>query len=253
MFCQQCGKEVVEGHKFCGSCGEAVLMTEEVEQAVPEVGQSDVVQSVQDVSEEVQPIEENQQVYIEPGFSKLGNDPALDSHRKGNAKRRLIAGGIIGLIILIAIVGMWYSEEGRVTFEAIKIGSMFGIIPVIIALLASLKALTDKTYTGTVKKVKSKKNKESRPDMEDDRHARTFYTYKVIVNKDGFGKKKVDFGSMSPGGYYQIGDKVKHHKNFNYLEKFDKSNDQHIACIDCFTMNDKKETHCERCGLLLMK
>lgn len=166
MFCQQCGKEVVEGHKFCGSCGEAVLMTEEVEQAVPEVGQSDVVQSVQDVSEEVQPIEENQQVYIEPGFSKLGNDPALDSHRKGNAKkRRLIAGGIIGLIILIAIVGMWYSEEGRVTFEAIKIGSMFGIIPVIIALLASLKALTDKTYTGTVKKKLSQRKKTKSPDQ----------------------------------------------------------------------------------------
>lgn len=238
MFCTQCGEKLVEGAKFCGKCGAAQKQHINTEEAVIRMDISEV--------KEKQPL-------ITLGFSERISDPSINAYRQNQYKRRLIAGGIIGVLCLIGIVAMWYGEESKVTFEAIRVGLMVGAVPFALSVLSVIPLLMDKTYVGTIKKFKSKKHTHSRSDIDEDRHARTSYTYIMVVDKEGFGNKTLSFSTPKVKEYYEVGEKIKHHKGFLYPEKYDKNSKDKLLCINCFTMNDKEMDTCEQCGMLLMK
>ena len=53
--------------------------------------------------------------------------------------------------------------------------------------------------------------------------------------------------------YYQIGDRVRHHKGLNSFEKYDKSQDTIVFCSACASLNEIQAERCFRCGCPLLK
>lgn len=258
MFCHQCGKENPDTSNFCKACGQnlrapAASEVTDREQAVVRQEPAVVTQEPAQEAQPTQSVESKPAaVYIEPGFSDNENDESIFEVRGQKTKNKLRAGLFIGALFFAGILAIWVSQEGF-TLDAFKIALIFGAIPVVISLPFAAKDLMDKTWEGTVRKVKSKKHTHSRPDIDEDRHAKVSYSYIVKIKLDGFGSKKLEYSHNEVSSYYRPGDRVKKHKGFEYLEKYDKNQDEYIRCIDCFNVNNKKRSHCKDCGLILMK
>jgi len=84
--------------------------------------------------------------------------------------------------------------------------------------------------------------------------ARTYTEYVLQVQKD-FGGVKTHRWRNNAGvfAYYNVGDRVRHHKGFAFYEKLDKSRDDKILCIACLTFADARADTCPRCKCPLLK
>lgn len=79
-------------------------------------------------------------------------------------------------------------------------------------------------------------------------------TEKVIQIKKEDGKKKYIRNSGDYWDYAQPGDEVLIHPNYVYrIELKDKSKYEKLFCSSCGMGNDPAETHCQKCGCLLLK
>lgn len=223
-FCQNCGAQITEGAAFCGGCG--------AQTAAPQA------QAQQDMSGLV-------------GFSPKINDPAFASHRRKSAMVSFIFAGIVTVIALIAIP-IYGSNTGKYPwpnslYAALGLSGMFWAI----ALVIEGKKSLDKTWDGVVES-KNTRVVRNETASSNSRYKTYERVYDVKVRKDSGGSKSHRWSSVLYN-YYNVGDRVRHHKGFLHYEKYDKSKDSLILCAACTTFNDINLDKCKQCKCPLLK
>jgi len=162
---------------------------------------------------------------------------------------------IFALIIAVAaVVGFYIAGETGSDMgnpEALYIGLSVGSMFLLIALFQIVGRKKSTTWDGTVveKKVVIKSRRSKDDDFLKDYTVFTIY----IRNEAGKNYSISAEDDDTQYNYYQIGDKVRHHKGLNSYEKYDKSKDSIIFCNACASLNDIKDDFCFRCKCPLLK
>lgn len=185
------------------------------------------------------------------GFSPKIHDRAFLQYQKASNKWALTFAVVLALV---AIVGFpIYGEKSgelkmpQSLYYGLAIGGMF----IAIALIQIFRKGRDTTWDGVIvgKQVFERTTHDKDTDVDT---TYTVYEYKV---KRGNGKvykhQHKDHDTMF--NYFDIGDRVRHHKGFDVYEKYDKSKDTIIFCIACGTVNDISDDVCVRCNCPLLK
>lgn len=228
MFCSNCGAEMPENTKFCTGCGASLPLRENV----PEI-----------------PLANSNLV----GFSDRINDPAFASYIKQGTAWIFIFTSIISVI---AIVGFYIYGETSVEMDnpqALFIGLGIAGMFLTIAIISNISRLAGKTYDMVV--IDKKIEKKTRRQKSGEDYYTERYTEYTVIYKTDKGKiisKSVD-DDDTVYNYFKIGDRVRHHKGLNTLEKYDKTGDEIIFCNACSTMNDIDDDKCCRCSCPLLK
>lgn len=183
------------------------------------------------------------------GFSERINDPSFERYRRESKNWSYIFSFILATIA-IASFPIYGRTSGELEwpyslYYGMGIGGMF----IVIAFLQSFRRNHDSTWDGVVIDKKEGRKR----DAGDDDH-RTYMEYVLVVRRDN-GRKYKHKWRNQPGlyNYYNIGDKVRHHKGFMYYEKYDKSVDSQIVCAACMAFCDISQDYCDRCGRPLLK
>ncbi|MDP3487003.1 MAG: hypothetical protein Q8S19_03605 [Bacillota bacterium] len=185
------------------------------------------------------------------GFSPKISDPAFDKYRS-NSKRWsylfsfiLFAAAVIGFPIYGNISGEM--EMPYSLYYGLGIGGMF----LAIAFFQSLSRDRDTTWDGVVVDKRTFKRQHT------DKNSGTFTTvtvYEYKVKRDsGKTYRHRTNNNDTVYNYYDVGDKVRHHKGFLGYEKYDKSRDTFLFCTACATINDIANEACFRCKCPLLK
>lgn len=221
MLCTNCGNSLNEGETFCDKCATTL--------------------------NERQDAQQSEQVLI--GFSSKITDPSFNEYKKKSIKWAFLFSAILAVIALVGFP-IYGNKSGDIDwpnslFYGMGIGGMF----IAIALLQTIKRGLDKTWDGVVV------NKDCYTVKErDNGHTSRHTIYKLKVQKDSGGTKKHKWRDI-PGAYsyYNVGDKVRHHKGFSFYEKYDKSKDTKIMCAACLSFVDADKDTCPRCKCPLLK
>lgn len=236
MICSKCGAESDNSYKFCTNCGNPL---------------SQIVENHPESQTDKESKEGKQDLI---GFSNRINDPAFASYQRKGIAWIFIFSGILSIIVIVSffIYGetSYEMDNPQALYLGLGIAGMF----MTIAILATLSRLTTKQWDGVVidKKVekKTRRNKDSNGNYLLER-----YTKYTVVFKTDQGKiiEESQEDNKTIYNYFQIGDRVRHHKGLGTLEKYDKSKDTIIFCGACSTMNDINDDKCKRCSCPLLK
>jgi len=226
MRCSHCGADSSENIKFCTECGSAI---------------GDLVNNTADVQENL------------IGFSSRINDPAFARYIKNTKHWALMFAFILALIVVVSffIYGETSSEMDNP--EALFIGLGIGGMFIAIAMFQIAGINRSSTWDGVVidKKIEQKRRKRH---SDNDYYWEQYTLYTVCIRSDS---GKIHTSSADDDdtvfNYYQIGDRVRHHKGLNSYEKYDKSKDAIIFCNSCASLNDIREDTCFRCHCPLLK
>jgi hypothetical protein len=231
MHCTNCGILLPEAAFFCNNCGAASSIS-----AQAHATSSDETHSV------------GSQLV---GFSARINDPSFLKYSKSMSRWSFIS-----LLILAIALIIGFPIYGGITGEidppySLYYGIGLGAIFAAFALYQQIKIKLDTTWDGTIV------NKESSRKTSYNRNMKryTSYTEHVLLVKRTDGKVIRDVVAKSSAvyDYYNIGDRVRHHKGFYAYEKYDKSGDYNILCIACLTINEIKNDWCSNCKCALLK
>ncbi len=178
-------------------------------------------------------------------FSDKISDPAYSKYKRDSITWSFLFSSILAIIAIIAFP-IYGNHTGELDWpESLFYGMGIGGMFITIAALQTAKRKLDKTWDGVVVD-KQFHNKHSRNE---------YHTYYIIKIEKDSGKVKTlkwrDYTDIF--NYYDIGDRVRHHKGLFYFEKYDKSRDSEILCISCIYFNDIKEDFCVRCKCPLLK
>ena len=135
--------------------------------------------------------------------------------------------------------------------EALYIGLTIGSMFLLIDLFQIVSRSKSRTWDGTVvdKKIESKRRKSRDANQWID-----YSEYIVFIQEDNGKIHSISAeDDATKYNYYQIGNKVRHHKGLNTYEKQDKTGDTIIFCNACASLNDIREHHCFRCKCPLLK
>ena len=227
MYCTTCGNKFIDDPAFCNQCGAPTGKT----------SNQTIVQPRQSTS-----------VLI--GYSSKINDPTFNKYSKKSTTWSFLFAGILAVIAIIAFP-IYGNASGDIDwpvslFYGMGIGGMF----LLIALLQTLKKRLDKTWDGEV----IYKDAYRQKTRYRDGHVQYNNIYILKIKKDTGGTKKHKWRNIpGPYHYYNIGDKIRHHKGFYYYEKYDKSKDNQIMCAACLSFHDISENVCNRCKCPLLK
>jgi len=184
------------------------------------------------------------------GYSKKITDPAFCKYQNQSKSWSLIFSLILASFAAAGffIYGETSSEMNnpQALYVGLGIGSMF----VIIAVFQIISRKTSKDWDGSVidKKIEKKTRKNKLGEIED------FVLFTIIIRSyNGKIHEICDENDDTVYNYYKIGDKVRHHRGLNTLEKFDKSKDTIIFCNACASLNDIEDDYCHRCKCPLLK
>ncbi|MFO7887671.1 MAG: hypothetical protein R6U59_05070 [Eubacteriales bacterium] len=184
------------------------------------------------------------------GYSKKITDPAFKKYLNQSKSWSLIFSLILATFAAAGffIYGETSSEMNnpQALYVGLGIGSMF----VIIAVFQIISRKTSKDWDGSVidKKIEKKTRKNKLGERED------FVLFTIIIRSyNGKIHEICDENDDTVYNYYKIGDKVRHHRGLNTLEKFDKSKDTIIFCNACASLNDIEDDYCHRCKCPLLK
>lgn len=236
MFCTNCGNENAGNMKFCTTCGSPLTFSNDEQVSAPADGIADRGTKKDLV-----------------GYSERINDPAFAKFKRNTTLVTFIWGGGLALI---AIIGFFIYGERSYEMsnpEALYIGFKIGGMFLAIALIATLFRVFDKNYDAVVidKMIEDKKR---RVDRDDDYYIERYTLYTVVFKTDkGKEEKRSSENNALDYNYFNIGDKVRHHKGLNGWEKYDKSQDKVIPCIACGSYNEIEDETCYRCYCPLLK
>ncbi len=187
------------------------------------------------------------------GYSDRINDPAFAKYLRNVTSWSFIFAGILSVIVIVSFYIYGERSVEMDNPQALFIGMGIAGMFLSIALIATLFRVTDKTYDAVVidKKIEKKRKREK---DGDDYYIRKYTEYTVIfkTDKGKIIKQSVD-DDATKYNYFNIGDKVRHHKGLNGWEKFDKSQDSIIFCQACGTMHEITDDKCFRCNCPLLK
>ncbi|UWG95880.1 zinc ribbon domain-containing protein [Dehalobacter sp. DCM] len=232
MRCPKCGEEYDNNDRFCTACGSPIAAAGRAEE---KIGRQ----------------EPEGRGLI--GYSPLINDPAFARYMK-NTKIWSLA--FAAVLAVVAIGGFYIYGETSAEMdnpEALLIGLAIGGMFLLIAVFQTIGRARSTTWDGVVvdKKIEKKRRKRH---SGDDHYWQNYQLYTVSIKKDN---GKMHFLSTEDDdtvyNYYKVGDKVRHHKGLNSIEKYDKSGDTMIFCSACASLNDIKDDTCFRCSCPLLK
>jgi hypothetical protein len=185
------------------------------------------------------------------GYSPKIDDPAMAGYVKNSNRWS----AIFALIIAIAAVAGFYiagetgseMENPESLYIGLGIGSMF----LLIAIFQIAGRLNSKTWDGIIV---DKKAVKKRRRIKDDDSIKEYIEYTIFIrNNNGKTRTSSADDDDTLYNYYQIGDKVRHHKGLNSFEKYDKSKDSIIFCNACASLNHIDDDFCFRCKCPLLK
>jgi len=189
--------------------------------------------------------------YNRNGYSQKINDPAMAKYVK-NANSW---SAIFALILAVAAVSGFYiygeSSDEMENPESLYIGLTIGTMFLLIALFQIIGRNKSTTWDGTIvdKKIIQKRRH--------DKYQKRWVDYLEYIVSIKADSGKMHFTSADDDdtkyNYYQIGDRVRHHKGLNTYEKQNKSGDSIIFCNACASLNDINEEYCFRCNCPLLK
>lgn len=156
---------------------------------------------------------------------------------------RLIISAAVGAILAIYTI-----KQGESGMYAAVVGiSSFLITALIAGVLPLLAPGWDGVVTNKTVRYRVTQSKNSVPEYE-------------LVVKDPRGREhrdvfldEADDGSLNRVEYYDHGERVRRHRGYKYLEKFDKSGKNLYICINCGTLNYKTRNRCVKCSLPLLR
>lgn len=185
------------------------------------------------------------------GYSSKINDPAFDKYRSDSKRWSYLFSFIL---FIVAVIG--FPVYGNVSGEmempyslyyGLGIGGMF----LAIAFLQALSRDRDTTWDGVVVDKRIFKRRET--DRNNDTTTTvTVFEYKV-QRESGKTYTHRNNNNDTVYNYYNVGDRVRHHKGFGGYEKYDKSKDTFLFCTACATINEIKHDVCFRCKCPLLK
>ena len=188
---------------------------------------------------------------IPVGFSSRIDDPAFETFQAEASRWSMIFALIIAAI---ALVGMpiYGAASGDLhwptsLYYGLGIGGMF----VAIALVGNLKKTRDSTWDGTV--IDKSTRQITRYDSASESSVtKTIFQYKV-ERDDGkiFSHEQEDDATHFT--YFEIGDRVRHHRGFPHYEKYDKTSPGVLLCISCGSIKDRIDDECRVCRCPLLK
>lgn len=185
------------------------------------------------------------------GYSYRINDPAMSRYVHNSNNWSVI----FALVLAIAAVSGFYiygelSDEME-NPESIYIGLTIGSMFLLIAIFQIIGRNRSTTWDGTI--VDKKIIQKRRHDKYQKRWI-DYLEYEVSIKADN-GKMHYTRADDDDTkyNYYQIGDRVRHHKGLNTYEKQDKSGDSIIFCNACASLNDINDEYCFRCNCPLLK
>lgn len=184
------------------------------------------------------------------GFSPKITDPSFIIYQKKSEKWSLLFAFIVAAVALIG-APIYGSKTGKLSWpQSLYTGLALALMFIVIVLLQTMKRRFDKTWDGEVVDKKFYKKREY-----NDNGSNSIKTTYVVKIRSNSGKTKTHKWHNMPGlyNYYNIGDKVRHHKGFLFYEKYDKSNDSQIICAACLTVNDLSGDTCKKCKCPLLK
>ena len=187
------------------------------------------------------------------GFSSKINDPAFAKYLKNTNRWSAIFSIIIAAA---AVIGFYIYGETSSEMEnpqALYIGLGIGGMFLLIALFTIIGRKKSTTWDGTVvdKKIEKKRRSQS---SGDDHYWENYTLFTVFLRSDSGKKHKISVENDDTlYNYYQVGDRVRHHKGLNSYEKYDKSRDSIIFCNACASLNDIRDDYCFRCKCPLLK
>jgi hypothetical protein len=138
--------------------------------------------------------------------------------------------------------------------QALYIGVAIGCMFILIAVYQVLSKKKDTTWDGIVTEKTYEKKQRNQNSSNGDYYIHYYVEYKVVILDDSGNIHTIIYeDDDTVYNYYNIGDRVRHHKGLNSYEKYDKSNDVIIFCNACGSLNDIKDDYCFRCGCPLLK
>jgi hypothetical protein len=185
------------------------------------------------------------------GFSQKINDPAFAKYVKNSNRWS----GYFSLVLaFVSVLGFFiYGEvsDDMENPESLYIGLVIGSMFIIIALFQIVSRNKSTTWDGIVA---DKKTEYKRRRLKDDESWKDYTRYTLCIRSDT-GKTHTTSveDDDTKYNYFQIGDRVRHHKGLNTYEKKDKSGDNIIFCNACSSLNDINENFCFRCKCPLLK
>lgn len=216
MHCNYCGEKLPKKAEICPKCGKT------------------------------QGIQLDSQKVGNKGFSVRIEDPAFEKY----AKKSNLTAGIVVVAVAIGLVAVPYAynairgrEQDPITTAALLLSSL---IVLTVGAVMIIKRLTSSTWDGTVVKKKVKR--------ERIQGGVGHTVYIIVIEKENGRKYKYKIiNNSNQYDYFQVGDKVRHHKGLNTLEKYDKTKDEYIPCAACSSMNHMSAEYCSVCGCPLLK
>ncbi|MFO7635920.1 MAG: hypothetical protein R6W96_01265 [Clostridia bacterium] len=180
------------------------------------------------------------------GFSDNISNPAFEIHRKYPNKRSYGFCLVLAAAAVVAVplCGLW-SRTVMWPFSLLC-GIWAGAIILGIAYCIARKRDRDTTWDGVV--IDKKTIRKQGRDHEDLLHI----IYLMTVKRDDGKVYRHRYQEDVLFHYYEIGDRVRHHKCFPVYEKYDKAKDDCIFCIACGGINDINGTDCTRCRCPLL-
>ena len=185
------------------------------------------------------------------GFSEVVNEPRFKAYQQ---KMHRLAR--IFLIVILAAV--WLGFLGAALLGKLEMGLalMQGAVVTGVALLFScwqaLKRKKDRVWIGRIvdKRVELRKERVSDPEMQSYVRQKHFVLY---LQKEGservFTQDLVNREDLY--NHYTVGEWVKHHPGFIYLEK--EKTGHEVVCIACGRLNKFDSLDCQTCRLPLLK
>ncbi|NLP48175.1 MAG: zinc ribbon domain-containing protein [Clostridiales bacterium] len=246
MFCEKCGNKLNTEQQFCSNCGHHIKNTPDpVEQIPPTQNQDHADQTNQTHTNfSYQP---NTLV----GFSPKISDPVYKKLINRRNKSTIIFAFIASAIAIVAshIAGIY--KEDMAFPKSLFLGLGLSVFFLFFAFYQSIKSKSDKTWDGSVVDKRSFKKRV----RNDDNTSSYTWIYQIKVKRDDDGKIfKHDFNSAAGVyNYYEIGDRVRHHKGLYLYEKYDKSHDSDILCVSCAQFSNISADVCKRCKCQLLK
>jgi len=245
MICPQCGVDSDKSVRFCTGCGSAL--------ATNSPGADPSSAGAERADSDRANLTTTGAAPERVGWSPRIDDPAFARYLSHS---KLWSFGFAAILAVAAIAGFYIYGETSSEMdnpEALYIGLAIGGMFLLIALFQALGRSRSRTWDGVVVDKKIEK-KQHRQGSGQDQHWVSYKLYTVVFQSDD-GKRHEQSAEddTTVYDYYQIGDRVRHHRGLNSMEKYDKSRDQIIFCSACASLNDIEADTCFRCSCPLLK
>ncbi|PKM85260.1 MAG: hypothetical protein CVU86_03085 [Firmicutes bacterium HGW-Firmicutes-11] len=180
-------------------------------------------------------------------------DPAFSKYVKDSNRWSMWFASFLAIVALSGfyIYGETSSEMDNP--ESAGIGAIIACMFLLIGRSSTRKRRRNKTWDGYVTDKKIKKKSKNIGSGSDEHWINVLVYTVTIESEDGRLVHLTADDDSTVYDYYEIGDRVRHHKGLNSFEKYDKSNDTIIFCNACASKNDIKDDLCFRCKCPLLK